>query len=208
MIKKHETKLNLSMIGLMSLLLSSGAFATPKPQAATANRAKGATQKPADKVARGRHLVNTSGCHDCHTPFKLGPAGAEPDMARMLSGHPEALVMPPAPKLPPGPWLVVAAATNTAWAGPWGTSFTANLTPDKDTGLGTWTARNFVDTIRTGRHLGRGRPLLPPMPVPVYNNMPDEDLEAIFAYLQTVPAIKNRVPEPLAPAPELSQARK
>lgn len=207
--KNQETKLNLLWtLGLMSLLLSSGALANPKPPAATGNRAKSVSQKPADKVARGRHLVNTSGCHDCHTPFKLGPAGAEPDMTRMLSGHPEALVMPPAPKLPPGPWLVVSSGTNTAWAGPWGTSFTANLTPDKETGIGTWTARNFVDTIRTGRHMGRGRPLLPPMPVPVYNNMPDEDLEAIFAYLQTVPAIKNRVPEPLPPAAELSQAGK
>src|SRR5688500_10103331 len=66
-------------------------------------------------VARGKYLVNTSGCHDCHTPFKLGPNGPEPDMSRMLSGHPEALVMPPAPTLPAGPWLVTSAATNTAF---------------------------------------------------------------------------------------------
>jgi hypothetical protein len=151
-------------------------------------------------VARGKYLVNTSGCHDCHTPFKLGPNGPEPDMSRMLSGHPEALVMPPAPTLPAGPWLVTSAATNTAFAGPWGVSFTANLTPDADTGLGQWTLKDFMSTIRTGRHMGRGRPVLPPMPIPVYNNFTDADLEAVYAYLRTVPTIKNRVPEPLAPA--------
>jgi hypothetical protein len=151
-------------------------------------------------VARGKYLVSTSGCHDCHTPFKLGPNGPEPDMSRALSGHPEALVMPPAPALPPGPWLVTMAATNTAFAGPWGVSFTANLTPDADTGLGQWTLKDFMSTIRTGRHMGRGRPVLPPMPIPVYNNFTDADLEAVYAYLRSVPPIKNRVPEPLAPA--------
>lgn len=152
------------------------------------------------KVARGKYLVDTSGCHDCHTPFKLGPNGPAPDMSRALSGHPEGLVMPPAPKLPDGPWLAVVGATNTAWSGPWGVSFTANLTPDADTGLGQWTLRDFVSTIRTGRHMGRGRPVLPPMPVPVYNNMTDADLEAVYRYLQSIPAIRNRVPEPWAPA--------
>ena len=114
-----------------------------------------------DKVARGKYLVTTAGCNDCHTPFKVGPNGAEPDMTRMLSGHPEQLVMPPAPTLPEGPWLVVASGTNTAHAGPWGVSFTANLTPDRETGLGKWTLRTFSDTIRTGRHMGRGRESCP-----------------------------------------------
>lgn len=156
-------------------------------------------------VARGKYLVSTAACHDCHTPFKLGPNGPEPDMSRALSGHPEGLQMPPAPKLPEGPWLVVSSATNTAWSGPWGVSFTANLTPDAETGLGKWTLKDFVATIRTGRHLGRGRAVLPPMPIPVYNNFSDADLEAIFRYLQTVPAVRNRVPEPLAPLTASSQ---
>ena len=162
--------------------------------------AASAAEPAPTKVARGHYLVSTSGCHDCHTPFKLGPNGAEPDMSRALSGHPESLVMPAAPQLPPGPWLVTMAATNTAFAGPWGVSFTANLTPDADTGLGQWTLKNFMDTIRTGRHLGRGRPVLPPMPIPVYNNFTDEDLEAVYSYLRTIEPIRNRVPEPLPPA--------
>ena len=166
----------------------------------TAAPAASAADTPTSKVARGQYLVQTSGCHDCHTPFKMGPHGPEPDMSRMLSGHPESLVMPPAPTLPPGPWIVSSSATNTAHAGPWGVSFTANLTPDAETGLGQWTLKNFIDTIRSGRHMGRGRPVLPPMPIPVYNHFTDDDLEAVYAYLRTIAPIRNRVPEPLPPA--------
>jgi mono/diheme cytochrome c family protein len=173
----------------------------PVPGAGATNAAAASTATPADadKLARGRYLVTTSGCNDCHTPWKMGPKGPEPDMSRMLSGHPEGMPLPPAPK-PEGPWVVAAAATNTAWSGPWGVSFTANLTPDPETGLGKWTQRNFTETIRTGRHMGRGRPVLPPMPIPMYRHFTDADLEAIYSFLQTIPAVKNRVPEPLPPA--------
>jgi mono/diheme cytochrome c family protein len=149
------------------------------------------------KLDRGEYLVLTSGCHDCHTPMMVGKDGPEPDMSRMLSGHPQSLQMPPAPALPEGPWLVVASATNTAWAGPWGVSFTANLTPDADTGLGQWTQANFTNALRTGRHMGRGRPILPPMPIPAYKNLNDQDLEAIYTYLRSIPPVRNQVPEPL-----------
>ncbi|HTN48512.1 MAG TPA: c-type cytochrome [Burkholderiaceae bacterium] len=162
------------------------------------------TNDSADKLARGKYLVTTSGCNDCHTPWKMGPKGPEPDMTRMLSGHPEGMALPPAPQ-PQGPWIVAAAATNTAWSGPWGVSFTANLTPDPETGLGKWTQRNFSETIRTGRHMGRGRQILPPMPIPMYRNFTDADLEAIFSYLQSIPPIQNRVPEPLPPAASVAQ---
>jgi mono/diheme cytochrome c family protein len=163
------------------------------------NEAPTAEANRAAEIERGRYLVTTSGCHDCHTPLAMGPNGPAPDMARALSGHPASLQMPPAPKLPPGPWGVTVSATNTAWAGPWGVSFTANLTPDAETGLGNWTRQNFIDTIRNGRHMGAGRPLLPPMPAPVYANLTDEDLGAIHTYLRTVPAISNKVPAPLPP---------
>jgi mono/diheme cytochrome c family protein len=149
-------------------------------------------------VQRGQYLVTTGGCNDCHTPFRMGPGGPEPDMSRMLSGHPEGLVMPPPPQVPL-PWMMVAGATNTAFAGPWGVSFSANLTPDADTGLGRWTLRDFKETLRTGRHLGRGRPVLPPMPIPAVRHLNDADLEAMYAYLKSLPVVKNRVPEPLPP---------
>ncbi len=150
-------------------------------------------------VARGEYIVKTSGCHDCHTPWTMGPNGPEPDMTRALTGHPAAMVMPPAPKLPPGPWLWMGAATNTAFAGPWGTSFAANLTPDKDTGTGDWTVEQFIATIRTGRRLGKGRPVLPPMPAAVYAKMTDDDLRSVFAYLQSLAPVQNRVPAPIDP---------
>lgn len=164
-------------------------------QPAAANAAEGAPS-----VERGRYIVNAFGCADCHTPLKLGPNGPEQDATMTLAGHPEALVMPPAPELPPGPWAVVVSATNTAWSGPWGVSFTANLTPDEETGLGRWTEKEFVDTLRTGRHLGRGREILPPMPWPMIRNLTDDDLRSVFAYLRSLPAVKNRVPNPTPPA--------
>ena len=178
----------------------------PHPAAAAEN-GDASSAAAADKLARGKYLVTVAVCNDCHTPLKEGPNGPEPDMNRMLSGHPENLVMPPAPTLPEGPWLAAFAATNTAWSGPWGVSFTANLTPESETGLGKWTLRTFTDTIRTGRHMGRGRVILTPMPIPMYKYFTDADLDAIFSYLQSIPAIKNRVPEPRPPAAPLAAAR-
>jgi mono/diheme cytochrome c family protein len=153
---------------------------------------------PVSPVQRGAYLVRAMGCNDCHTPWKLGPKGPGPDMSRELSGHPADLVMPPAPQFA-GPWAWSAAATNTAFAGPWGVSFTANLTPDLETGLGRWTADTFIATLRTGRHEGKGRQLLPPMPYPMIGTLNDEDLRSIFAYLQSLPPIRNRVPAPVDP---------
>lgn len=185
-------------------LATAAAIVSATPARAQAADEPGMT---AEKAARGQYLVSTSGCMDCHTPMKMGKDGRpEFDLSRMLSGHPETLKMPPAPVLPEGPWLVVSSATNTAFSGPWGVSFTANLTPDRDTGLGDWTVRDFVATIRTGRHMGRGREILPPMPIPVYSNFTDSDLEAIFAYLRTLPPITNRVPEPRPPAAQPAAA--
>jgi mono/diheme cytochrome c family protein len=163
----------------------------------------GSSAGNAERIARGKYLVTIGGCNDCHTPLKVGPNGPEPDVTRMLSGHPADLKMPAAPA-PPGPWLITAAATMTAWAGPWGVSFTANLTPDKETGLGDWTFEQFVQTLRTGRHQGKGRPVLPPMPYFNYGKATDEDLASIFAYLQSIPAVHNRVPQPIDP-PEANQ---
>ncbi|HJV21073.1 MAG TPA: c-type cytochrome [Holophagaceae bacterium] len=164
---------------------------------------------PKAMIKRGGYLMQVAGCHDCHTPLKMGPKGPEPDMTRMLSGHPEGLVMPPAPKLPEGPWLVNGAATLTAWSGPWGVTFAANLTPDKETGLSAENADEFIKRIRSGRHLGKGRPVLPPMPIQNVQAMTDEDLKAVYAYLRSIPAVKNRVPDhiPAQAAPQAASAK-
>lgn len=149
-------------------------------------------------IARGAYLVGSTGCHDCHTPWTMGPKGPEPDMSRALTGHPQDVKVPPPPKLPEG-WAMAGSATNTAFAGPWGISFTANLTPDPDTGLGKWTEEMFLTALRTGRHEGKGRPILPPMPWSMYGKLTDADLLAVFAYLQSLPPVKNRVPQPVDP---------
>lgn len=153
----------------------------------------------AEQVARGKYIVSTAGCHDCHTPWKMTPEGPRPDMSLALSGHPEAFDVGPVPQLQGG-WIASIAATNTAYAGPWGVSFTANLTPDKETGLGNWTEEMFIATMRTARHQGKGRPILPPMPVKMIGKATDEDLKSIFAYLQSLAPVKNKVPAPIEPA--------
>jgi len=147
--------------------------------------------------ARGEYLTRAMDCGACHTPWKMGEKGPEPDAARLLSGHPESSALPPPPALPPGPWNVVTAG-NTAWAGPWGISYATNLTPDEETGIGAWSETMFAKTMRTGTHLGMGRDLLPPMPR--YPGLTDEDLHAMWVYLRALPAIRNRVPEPAPPA--------
>lgn len=151
-----------------------------------------------DVIARGKYLVDIGGCDDCHTPLKMGTNGPEPDLDRRFSGHPENLAMPPAPT--GDAWTWHGSATNTAFAGPWGVSYAINLTPD-ETGLGTWTEQVFISALKTGRHLGSGRPIMPPMPIPAYSKMTDDDLKAVFAYLRTVPRLRNTVPEAVVAAP-------
>src|SRR5262245_43247434 len=154
-------------------------------------------QAKAAQIARGEYLVEIMGCHDCHTPAKMGPNGPEQDRTRALSGHPEQLVMPAAPAQ--GPWVASIAATFTAFASPGGVVFTRNLTPDKETGLGDWTVEEFIATMKTGRERGKGRPVLPPMPVQNLRALSDTDIRALFAYLQSLPPIKNRIPQPTEP---------
>lgn len=155
---------------------------------------------PEDPVARGSYLVNSLGCADCHAPKRMGAHGPEPDSARFLSGSPEDSKLPAPPSLPPGPWVATTSWDMTAWAGPWGISYASNLTPDEGTGIGMWTEEMFIGAIRNGKKMGVGRGLLPPMPWPVYRNFSDADLKAMFAYLKSLPAVSNRVPDPLPPA--------
>jgi hypothetical protein len=153
-------------------------------------------------VEWGKYLTMVAGCHDCHTPKKIAPNGQpEPDMTMELAGHPAGgkLKAVPAGLVGPDGYRAVANNHFTAWVGPWGVSFAMNLTPDEATGLGSWTEKMFIDAIRNGKHQGTGRPILPPMPWSAYMNMTDDDLKAVFAYLQSLPPINNPVPEPLPP---------
>jgi mono/diheme cytochrome c family protein len=174
------------------LILAAGLTVGCSDKQFTVQAASGAGT--ASRVERGRYLVSVVGCNDCHTPFKMGSNGPEPDMDRFLSGHPEQMGSLPAAS-PQGAWLWAGAATNTAFSGPWGVSYAANLTPDQNTGLGIWTEDMFVKAIRTGRHMGASRPIMPPMPWPAIRNASDEDLKSIYAYLRSIKPVVNHVPD-------------
>jgi len=158
--------------------------------------------KPAQSpVERGKYLTLVGGCNDCHTPKKLGPNGPEADMDRELSGNPSTEKVAPVPAglIAPDKWLTISNNHLGAWEGPWGVSFAMNLTSDKATGLGSWTEKMFMDAIRTGKHQGTGRDILPPMPWYWYKYMTDDDLKAVFAYLQSLKPINNPIPDPIPP---------
>ncbi len=145
------------------------------------------------QVERGRYLVTLGVCHDCHTP--KGRDG-RPRLDRLLSGHPEG--QPPAPAIK---GIITVSLTATSFTGPWGTAFSRNLTPDRATGIGTWSEAYFIKVLRTGIR-GNGEPLRPLMPWEWYRQLTDDDLKAIFAYLRSVPPISNAVPEDLPPPPQ------
>ncbi len=148
----------------------------------------------------GKYLVDVMGCHDCHSPKIMTDHGPVPDPNRMLSGHPaeEQLAKIDDPKV-----LQNYAMCNmglTGWVGPWGTSFAGNLTPD-ETGLGNWTIENFERALREGKFKGmeNGRTLLPPMPWENLRKLKNDDIAAIWAYLQSIPPVKNVVPAAIPP---------
>jgi mono/diheme cytochrome c family protein len=136
-------------------------------------------------VERGRYLVRITGCHDCHSPKVQGMT---PNLDLSLSGRPATTQLPSETKSE-----VHASPDLTAWTGPWGYSVASNLTPDPATGIGTrYNEASFIATMRTGKK-PNGTPIMPPMPSEVYQNMTDDDLKAIFAYLRTVKPIRNAV---------------
>lgn len=153
-----------------------------------------------EMIQKGEYLVTIAGCNDCHTAKKLTPQGPVPDMNLLLSGHPQNSELPylDPSSIGPGKWVHMNESL-TAFAGPWGMTFSANLTPDEQTGIGLWNEEHFINAMRTGKHMGAGRPILPPMPW--FNLAPakDTDLKAIFAYLKSIKPIKNQVPVPIPP---------
>lgn len=160
------------------------------------------TMTKEEMVKRGDYIVTTSGCNDCHSP-KI-PMSPMPDSTRLLSGHPAKDPLPPLTKADLStPWIRLTPDL-TAFVGFWGISYAANLTPDSTTGIGAWTEAQFINTIRSGKHLGNGRDILPPMPWPFVAKMTDDDLKAVFAYLHSLPPVNNKVPAPVSP-PDLAK---
>lgn len=145
-------------------------------------------------IKRGQYLTTIGACHDCHSP----KVGSEPDPTRLLSGHPQGSTIPTIQGNKD--WVLFEPQHFTAFVGPWGVSYAANLTPD-DTGTGNWTFEQFKTALRKGKYKGleNGRDLLPPMPWQMYRNFTDEDMLAIFTYLRSLPKVNNLVPYPVSP---------
>lgn len=151
-------------------------------------------------IERGHYLVSVAGCHDCHSPKIMTEMGPVPDSTRIFMGHPADEVLPAPPAdLSENGWVLAGNGHFTCWCGPWGISFAANLTSAEEVGLGNWTEESFIKAMRTGKHRGFGRMILPPMPWPNLAMATDDDLKAILAYFNSTKPINNKVPEPVPP---------
>jgi mono/diheme cytochrome c family protein len=130
---------------------------------------------PADRqvIERGKYLVTLGGCMDCHTP---GYFFGKPDTARFLGGSEVGFEIP---------GLGV-------FHGP-------NLTPDNETGLGTWSEQDIVTAIQTGIRPD-GRELAPIMPWRAFASLIPGDAQAIAAFLKSLPPVSNKVPGPFGPS--------
>ena len=152
-------------------------------------------------IEKGKYLSTVIGCDHCHTPKKMTPQGPVPDLDRWMMGYPAGDPLPEidTSEITPGKWALFNGDL-TAAVGPWGISYSANLTSD-ETGVGSWTFEQFKRAMVEGKYRGleNSRPLMPPMPWQSYRNMKDEDLKAIFAYLQSVKPIANVVPSYVPP---------
>ncbi|MBC7866353.1 MAG: diheme cytochrome c-553 [Gloeobacteraceae cyanobacterium ES-bin-316] len=158
-------------------------------------------------IKKGEYLVSVMGCHDCHTPKKMTEQGPVLDMEKMLSGHPANMPVAGFDTATTKNW-VLFNMMNTAAVGPWGVSFSGNLTSD-DTGIGNWTEAQFKKAITEGKFKGMDgtRPLLPPMPWQNLQNIKDEDVKAIFAFLKATKPVENIVPRAILPE-DLAQLNK
>jgi len=134
-------------------------------------------------------------CADCHSPKMMTKQGPVPDPERAYSGSPSDT---PFPSVDPAltAAMSVFSAEGTASAGPWGISYAANITSDP-TGIGRWTQEQFNRAMKQGKHKGmeNSRTLQPPMPWMAYTVLTDEDLKAIFTYLQSTQPVRNIPPE-------------
>lgn len=124
------------------------------------------------QIAHGKYLVTVMGCTDCHTP---GSFLGHPDMSKFLGGSDVGFAIP-------GMGVFVGA----------------NLTPDKDTGLGKWTTQQIITAFTTGK-TPQGRILAPIMPYEDFKSLTKADAAAIAAYLQSLPPVSHAVPGPFGP---------
>jgi hypothetical protein len=193
-------KISTVVIGMMllSALITSSCMKTNKPETTGATAVK--VTDTVALIRQGEYLVGVMGCHDCHSPKRMGPNGPELIPELLLSGYPASrqLVKGDIKSLPPG-WAMLNEDL-TSFTGPWGRSFAANLTSDP-TGIGNWTEDQFRRALTQGKYMGvdNTRMLLPPMPWQNFIHIKDEDLKAIFLYLKSTKPVNNVVPGPIPP---------
>jgi mono/diheme cytochrome c family protein len=198
---------SVKFLSAVSLALVACASSSANKQERSGDGASAAAATAA-RVERGRVLVTVGGCNDCHTPMKFDPAIGMPvpQMDRMLSGHPAGAPDPSSDVA--GHDAGVIGPTFTSFKLPFGVVYAMNLTPDVETGLGSWTEDMFVRAVKTGRHFGgTGRPIMPPMPWQNLAQQSDDDLKAIFAYLRSIPPVRNGIPDIKVPQPVQDQIR-
>jgi len=178
-----------------------------KEQTSTTPETKAMTKE--EMIKRGDYIVTTGSCNDCHSPKIMTQMGPVPDSTKLLSGHPGGSPLPPINlnSLKPGNWISMTSDI-TAFVGPWGISYAANLTPDSASGIGAWSEATFINTIRNGKHLGNGRDILPPMPWPFVSKLTDDDLKSVYVYLMSLPPVSNKVPAPVSPPDVMKMAAK
>lgn len=202
---------SMPLLAALCLPLASADAAAPAPAPAATKGAPAPAPavRKADpaQVKRGEYLVTVGGCNDCHTPMKFDPALGVPvpDRSRAFSGHPTDA---PDPEGKIGAHdMALIGPTFTSFALPFGKVYAANITSDKKSGIGDWSEAMFVQAMRTGRTLGvaGNRPILPPMPWTTVASYTDEDLKAIFAFLQSTKPIQNVVKQPSVPNEVLKQ---
>jgi hypothetical protein len=195
---KHKE--SLSVLVLVALLVITVASCKNEPQEITKSFVETAELNAKNEIIRGKYLVGIMGCNDCHSPKRMGQNGPEIIPELLLSGYPSErpVVNFDSPLLKEG--FAIFYPDLTAAAGPWGISFAGNLTPDA-TGTGNWTEEQFKIALTQGKFKGleNARMLLPPMPWFNYSEMKDEDIHAVFKYLQSINPVENVVPAPVSP---------
>lgn len=174
---------------------------SPAADASTAAAEQNKFGGYATKEEWGEHLVTIAGCNDCHTPKIMTAQGPVDDSSLMLSGHPSRLPAPDIDRKQAESKGLVVTSDFTAWIGPWGISYSANLTPH-ETGTGNWTEKQFIYAIRNSvsKGLAGSRPLMPPMSMMPVKHMTDDELKAVFAYLRTIKPVENVSVQPTPPA--------
>ncbi|MBB4480141.1 mono/diheme cytochrome c family protein [Rhizobium etli] len=129
------------------------------------------------QTARGEYLVTIGGCNDCHTP---GYFFGNPDSSRFLGGSDVGFEIP-------GQGVFVGR----------------NITPDKETGIGSWTREQIVAALQTGQRPD-GRLLAPIMPWHAFAQLNEEDVTSIAAFLQSLKPVSHQVPGPFKPGEKVS----